>query len=98
MAALLRKDTGAAVTPQEFQIYDQTYFPQPGEDATTVENKRKSRAQVAADLAAGSGGAAEYFEKKRNGLQKQKLGGGMSEPPPDIDLDGSALKSKYGLE
>lgn len=94
MAALLRKDTGAAVTPQEFEIYDQTYFPQPGEDATTVENKRKSRAQVAADLAAGSGGASDYFEKKRSSKR------GVTEPPPGMELDGPALdlKNKYGLE
>lgn len=72
MAALLRKDTGAAVTETEFEIYDKAYFPQPNDDPTTVTNKKKAREQVAADLATGSGGAFEHFQKKR---QAPKLDG-----------------------
>jgi len=83
MAALLRKDTGAAVTETEFEIYDKAYFPQPNDDPQTVKNKEAARKQVAADLATGSGGAYDYFKKKR----------GERNAAPTID--GPALDNRY---
>lgn len=83
MAALLRKDTGAAVTESEFEIYDKAYFPQPNDDPQTVKNKEAARRQVAADLATGSGGAYDYFKKKR----------GERNAAPD--MNGPALDNRY---
>lgn len=51
LAAVLRKDTGAAITAQEFDIYGQTYLPQPGDSPATLRQKAKSR-QVALDAIA----------------------------------------------
>jgi hypothetical protein len=39
VASVLRKESGAAVTPQEFETYDRMYFPQPGDSRETLANK-----------------------------------------------------------
>lgn len=55
LAIVLRKDTGAAVTPQEFDFYGPIYLPWPGDDAATLEQKAASRENVLAGLRAGAG-------------------------------------------
>ena len=39
LAAILRGDTGAAVTPQEFRLYGPMYLPQIGEEQTVLNDK-----------------------------------------------------------
>lgn len=51
--ALLRKDTGATITPQEQSIYGTTYLPQPGDSPAVIEQKRASRARALAAIKAG---------------------------------------------
>lgn len=48
IAALLRDESGAAIGTKEYQDADQQYFPQPGDDQATIENKRRLR-QTAMD-------------------------------------------------
>jgi hypothetical protein len=60
IAAILRKDTGAAVTDQEFEWYFPMFYPQPNDDAQTVADK-KARRQAAAQALRGSSGPA--FDK-----------------------------------
>ena len=55
IAALLRKDTGAAVTETEWKLYFPTYFPQPGENATVQNQKLERRIAEARKLRASSG-------------------------------------------
>lgn len=43
ISGVLRLDSGAAVPEEEFKRYFQTYFPQSGEDAAVVEQKKKAR-------------------------------------------------------
>jgi hypothetical protein len=57
IAAILRKDTGAAVTDQEFAWYFPMFYPQPNEDAVTVQNKARAR-EAAAQALKGSSGPA----------------------------------------
>lgn len=64
--ALLRKDTGAQISKQEFEDADKTYFPQPGEAESVVQAKAQSRRRVQESLAAGSAGAYEYFNQRRS--------------------------------
>lgn len=80
--ALLRKDTGAAISQQEYEDADRTYFPQPGESDEVAQAKALSRKRVQESLAAGSGGAYDYFNQQRQG-------GGA---PP---MDGPALDNRY---
>lgn len=48
LAAVLRKDTGAAITAQEFDIYGKVYLPQPGDSEAVIRQKRQAR-RVALD-------------------------------------------------
>lgn len=55
LAVILRKDTGAAVTPQEFEMYSKIYLPQPGDDAQTIAAKKASRAAAIKGIQDGLG-------------------------------------------
>lgn len=46
LQAILRKDTGAAITEQEQKLYGKTYLPQPGDNEAVLEFKRASRARA----------------------------------------------------
>jgi hypothetical protein len=41
--ATLRKESGAAISNSEFDNARRQYFPQPGDDKTVIEQKRKNR-------------------------------------------------------
>lgn len=53
LQALLRKDTGAAITEQEQVLYGRTYLPQPGDTPAVLEQKARARARAVAALEAG---------------------------------------------
>ncbi|WP_313160212.1 hypothetical protein [Stenotrophomonas sp.] len=75
LAAVLRKDTGAAITSQEFDIYGQTYLPQPGDSAAVLRQKAKSR-QVALDaIATGLGPERAAIARPAAGSPAQAFGG-----------------------
>lgn len=51
--AILRKDTGAAITEGEDRLYDRLYIPQPGDSTALIEQKRTARTRAVAALEAG---------------------------------------------
>lgn len=53
LAAILRKDTGAAITAQEIDIYGQTYLPQPGDSPQLLAQKQQARRRALSALQAG---------------------------------------------
>lgn len=53
LQAILRKDTGAAITAQEQVLYGETYLPQPGDGPAVLEAKRQARARALAAIEAG---------------------------------------------
>lgn len=55
--ATLRRESGAVISPEEFDNARKQYFPQPGDDPQTIENKRKNR-QTAIDGIARAAGAS----------------------------------------
>jgi len=55
--AVLRRESGAAIAPSEFQNAYQQYLPQPGDKPDVLENKRKNREMVIANLAQSAGQA-----------------------------------------
>lgn len=61
IAALLRKDTGAAVTETEWKLYMPTYFPVPGDSPQVVLDKQRARMSLARGMRAGSGVAFEQM-------------------------------------
>jgi hypothetical protein len=68
IAALLRKDTGAAVTNTEWELYFPTYFPQPGDSAEVQKQKLERRVAEARKLRASSGG---FFERMAPGFDAE---------------------------
>lgn len=57
IAAILRKESGAAISPSEYAEGNLQYFPQPGESAAVVEQKRQLRAVSEAAMRRSSGSA-----------------------------------------
>lgn len=53
LQAILRKDTGAAITAQEQILYGKTYLPQPGDGPEVIAYKRQARERAVAALEAG---------------------------------------------
>lgn len=43
ITAILRKESGAAISPQEFTTAEKLYFPKPGDDASVIKQKQKAR-------------------------------------------------------
>lgn len=62
LTAVLRKDTGAAITSQEFEIYGPMFLPAPGDDQATINQKRQAR-QVALMAIRSGLGTAEAVAK-----------------------------------
>lgn len=57
LSAILRKDTGAAITKQEFELYAPMYLPMPGDSAATLEQKAVARQGALEGIRAGLGNA-----------------------------------------
>ena len=57
LQAILRKDTGAAITQQETDSYGKTYLPQPGDGPEVLNAKRDARVRAINALEAGMGPA-----------------------------------------
>ena len=82
MTAVLRRESGAAISTGEFTTADQQYFPQIGDSAKVVAQKARNR-----DLAI-QGILAEVPEKQRNSLQPRN-------PAPAAASNIDALLNKY---
>jgi len=68
LAAVLRKDTGAAITNQEFEIYGPMYLPQPGDKPELLAAKSKAREEALIGIEMGLGTAAGLAAKSREEL------------------------------
>lgn len=64
LAVILRKDTGAAVTDGEMQLYGSMYLPQPGDDEATIQQKREGRKAAIDGLRRGLGGLDIILEQR----------------------------------
>jgi hypothetical protein len=74
--AVLRKESGAAISSSEFANAEKQYFPRPGDTPEVIAQKAKNRA-TAIDTIANAGGASfrKEFAEKRKGAQSA---------PPDV--------------
>lgn len=71
LAVILRKDTGAAVTPSEMSEYGSIYLPRPGDDPETIQQKRVARTTAIEGLRMGLG-PAEIIFKSREAAEAAK--------------------------
>ena len=64
LQALLRKDSGAAITPSEQSLYGVTYLPQPGDNEALLEAKKAARRRAVTAIQAGMNPAQIVAQEK----------------------------------
>jgi hypothetical protein len=77
LASVLRKDSGAAITKNEEDIYGRMFLPQPGDKPGVITQKREARARAMEAMKAGLG-TAEVIAAARGG---QATPSGQPAPP-----------------
>lgn len=63
--AILRRESGAVISDQEFDNANKQYFPVPGDSPEVIAQKRANREAAIEGLKVGSGGGAEYIDEQR---------------------------------
>lgn len=87
LQAILRKDTGAAITDSEQVLYGSVYLPQPGDDDETLEYRRNARARAVAALKAGMPPQAILAQEKALAKSRSESGsGGGQNPSSGLDF------------
>ena len=77
IAALLRRESGAVIDDSEIAWADQTYFPQPGDTAEIIEQKRQAREQAAQQMGQdGTPQGAGFGQRMRSLMGGGLIGGG----------------------
>lgn len=66
--AVLRQESGAVISPEEFANAEQQYFPQPGDSADVIAQKRQNRNNAILGFKVRSGPGAQSVDK----MQAQK--------------------------
>ena len=75
LQAILRKDTGAAITAGEQVLYGQTYLPQPGDGPEVLDAKRAARQRAVAAINAGMSPVQMIATEKALGSAAPAAGG-----------------------
>lgn len=65
--AILRRESGAVISPEEFDNANKQYFPQPGDSPEVIAQKRRNRQNAIEGLRIGSGEGAGYVDQSRGG-------------------------------
>lgn len=77
LQAILRKDTGAAITEQEQALYGKTYLPQPGDSEAVLAQKQQARQRAIAAIEAGMSPSQMIAQER-----------GLAASTPDADAPG----------
>jgi hypothetical protein len=90
LQAILRKDTGAAITEQEQRLYGQTYLPQPGDSPQVLTEKKAARRRAIDAIRAGMS-PAQLIAVERGLSQGQSSNGGGQANAPQSGGDGFSV-------
>jgi hypothetical protein len=82
LAAILRKDTGAAVTPSEEEMYGRMYLPRPGDLPEMLAQKHASRARAVEAIRRGMT-PSEILALEKQGASDPNAALARPEPPVD---------------
>jgi hypothetical protein len=63
ITAVLRKESGASISPGEFTTAEKNYFPKPGDDASVVAQKQKARELAIKAMGIQAGPGAKNIEQ-----------------------------------
>jgi hypothetical protein len=88
LQAILRKDTGAAITAQEQDLYGQTYLPQPGDSPARLEAKAKARERAVLAIEAAMS-PEQILAQGKALLANGQDGGNISR----IEIDGFTIEA-----
>lgn len=81
--AILRRESGAVISDQEFANAEKQYFPVPGDSPEVIAQKRRNRENAIAGVRAGSGDGAGYADALRQGQQTQQAPQEIPDVAPD---------------
>ncbi len=72
--AVLRRESGAAISPSEFNSAAQQYFPQPGDNSAVLQQKSALRTQVIRNMQNQAGGQSEgQFNQYQSQLRQGEI-------------------------
>lgn len=97
IASILRKETGASVTPQEFDTYSMIYFPQPGDGTEVVKQKAAARQRAASNLKFVAGAAYDPAMQQPFHYKKEGEAGTAIAAPPSGKIRVKSPNGKIGL-
>lgn len=81
LQAILRKDTGAAITADEQDLYGKTYLPQPGDGPAVLAQKKAARARAVEAMKAGMMPLQIIAAEKALGRTPSQSGGAPAAAP-----------------
>lgn len=90
LQAILRKDTGAAITPAETQEYGKVYLPRPGDTPETIAQKKQSRIRALEAIKAGMPPQAILAQEKALANTTEKSG--------SVDTSGAISAARAAIE
>jgi len=93
LQAILRKDTGAAITSQEMDSYGKTYLPMPGDGPDVLAQKRQARRRALDALELGIPSSAILTMEQRGALPREAQG--LPEGVTEEDI--TFTMQKHGL-
>ena len=85
--AILRRESGAVISEQEFDNADKQYFPVPGDGPEVIAQKRRNRETAIEGLRLGAGEGAAYIER-----QSQTVAPEPRIQPQSINIDGQTYQ------
>ena len=94
LQAILRKDTGAAITADEQQLYGVTYLPQPGDSPEVIAQKRQARSRALEALKAGLPPSAIVAQERA--LEQSGSGAAAPTTPDTAQMSDDELLQMYG--
>lgn len=92
--AVLRRESGAVISPGEFANARVQYFPQPGDSAVMVEQKRRNRQAAIAAMGEEVGSRRRLIDAAAAGGREFTQGGGA--PPRESRVIGQAYDTPRG--
>ena len=87
--AQLRRESGAVISPSEFENAEKQYFPVPGDDEQRLKQKRINRETAVNSMISSSGAAYEIKNKKAPKSQAEIA----AEVPPELQAEANAIEN-----
>lgn len=97
LQAILRKDTGAAITQQEEDSYGRVYLPQPGDSEAVLEAKRQSRIRAVNALESGMS-AAQMLARDRALIKSAQEASGQKDVSADNPYSSMTPEQLGGID